>query len=168
MKCTFFLFMAIMSLCTFAQTDVAEHVPNLQEPREKVFTAGQPDEEGLIEIASRGVRTVLNIRPDDEPGARDETAEAGKLNLQYFYIPVTPATFTKEKLAEFSQVFQNQENRPIFIHCGSGNRVGGMWFAYRVLKEGAEWDVALEEARQIGMKPKLEEIVLPLVKEWSN
>ena len=38
------------------------------------------------------------------------------------------------------------------LHCASGNRVGAVWLAYRVLDEGLEPGAALEEARTIGLR----------------
>jgi len=113
-------------------------LPNLTEPRSNFLTAGQPTVRGMQEIARRGIKTVINLRPRTEVGARDESTEVRNLKMNYYYIPVTPNTFTSEKIDEFACILRNEKNSPFFIHCHSGNRVGGMWFVYRVLVEKAD------------------------------
>jgi len=43
-------------------------------------------------------------------------------------------------------------NRPAFIHCASAIRVGAFWMIRRVLRDGWEFDKAVEEANRIGMR----------------
>jgi hypothetical protein len=38
------------------------------------------------------------------------------------------------------------------MHCHSGNRVGAIWLAWRVLDGGLAWDKALDEAHEVGLK----------------
>jgi protein tyrosine phosphatase (PTP) superfamily phosphohydrolase (DUF442 family) len=42
--------------------------------------------------------------------------------------------------------------RPLFLHCGSGNRVGAVWIPYRVLDQGVELEAAVAEAKVVGLK----------------
>ena len=46
----------------------------------------------------------------------------------------------------------DRSNQPVFIHCGSANRVGGVWMIKRVLKDGWPIDRAREEAEAIGLR----------------
>jgi hypothetical protein len=43
-------------------------------------------------------------------------------------------------------------NQPVFIHCGSANRVGAMWLIKRVKVDGWDVDRALAEAVAIGLR----------------
>ena len=55
-------------------------------------------------------------------------------------------------------------NRPMFIHCGSANRVGAFWMIRRVLRD--DWNVAdaETEAREIGMRaPALREFAVNFI-----
>jgi len=53
------------------------------------------------------------------------------------------------------------KNGPVFIHCAVGTRVGAFWMIRRVVRDGWDYDKALEEANQIGLRnhPKLIEFV---------
>ncbi len=146
----------------------SDDLPNLREPRPNVHTAGQPTVRGMQEMARRGIRTVINLRPQTEAGARDESTEVRKLGMNYHYIPVTPNTFSLEKVDEFACILKDEKNSPFFIHCHSGNRVGGMWFLYRVLVEKADISVALTEGRQIGMTPALEGLLLDFIQRTKE
>jgi protein tyrosine phosphatase (PTP) superfamily phosphohydrolase (DUF442 family) len=47
-------------------------------------------------------------------------------------------------------------NQPVFIHCGSANRVGGLWMIKRALRDGWPVEKAQAEAEVIGLRdPKL-------------
>ena len=131
-------------------------VPNLMEAREGIYTGGQPTEEGLRRLASFGIKTVINLRPPEESGARDESPEVKALGMNYVNIPVTSGSFTLMKMEDFRCLMKEKKNFPMFVHCGSGNRAGGTWFVYRVLFEGASIQQGLLEGRAIGMEPGLE------------
>jgi hypothetical protein len=46
---------------------------------------------------------------------------------------------------------ENRE-RPIFFHCGSGNRVGGAMIAHLMLDHGMPEEEAVTRAMQIGLR----------------
>ena len=43
-------------------------------------------------------------------------------------------------------------NQPVYIHCGSANRVGGLWMVKRVLGDDWEIERAQTEAEAIGLR----------------
>lgn len=45
----------------------------------------------------------------------------------------------------------DKTNQPVFIHCGSANRVGGVWMIKRVLQDSWPIDKARVEAEAIGL-----------------
>lgn len=142
-------------------------VPNLMQARDKVYTGGQPTPEGMQRLSALGIKLIVNLRPHDEKGARDESSEAAAYGMKYINIPLTGASFTREKIHQFSELLKDQQNYPVYIHCKSGNRVGGAWLVHRVQQEGAEVSEAIEEGKAIGLQPELEPIVLQLL-DQSN
>lgn len=162
----FGMFCLVLLWCgtAFAE-DASEEIPNLHQPRPNVFTSGQPSKEGMSQMASRGVKTVVNLRPHGEPGARDETEELSVLQVKYYNLPITPDSLTLETVAEFARILRDSGNQTVLIHCTSANRVGGLWLAHRILYENADTAMALKEARAIGMKPSMEDIVLRLLRD---
>jgi hypothetical protein len=81
-------------------------VPHLMEAREGILTGGQPTQEGLRRLAGRGIRTIVNLRPHTESGARDESVEAANLGMTYIPIPVTSSTFTLSKMQDLHCVLE--------------------------------------------------------------
>ena len=131
-------------------------IPNLMNVRETIYSGGQPTAEGLRRLSELGVKTIVNFRLHDESGARDESREAAELGIKYFHIPLTPNTFTHQKIEYFQKLLADKANYPIFLHCGTGNRSAGMWFVYRVLFEHASTAEALAEAKSLGLQQELE------------
>jgi uncharacterized protein (TIGR01244 family) len=120
-----------------------------------ICTGGQPTPAHLAELKSQGVRTIINLRSPGEAGfdAATEEAEAKKLGLRYFNIPVSNQAGPKDEQAtEFLKLTDDPANRPAFIHCGSANRVGGFWMIRRVLRDGYTMEAAKAEADKIGLR----------------
>ena len=123
---------------------------------------------GLRRLSSLGVRMVINLRPHDENGARDESQEVAGLGMTYINLPLTPGTFTLQKMEDFSCLARDKKNYPMFIHCRSGNRAGGTWFVYRVLFEQASIAEGMMEGRALGMEPALEPILIEFVEQMEQ
>jgi uncharacterized protein (TIGR01244 family) len=162
----FRLLVAVLFLSASVLRADSTGAPNLKEPRANILTAGQPTEAELKTLVDLGTKVVINLRPHDEPEARDETGELEKLGIPYFNIPITPDTITPEKLRQFACILKENRDVPVLIHCASGNRVGGLWLLYRVFSENSDAESALAEARTIGMKPSLEPVVLKLMDDY--
>ena len=44
------------------------------------------------------------------------------------------------------------DNQKVLLHCASANRVGGVWLPYRVIDQGVDFEQALQEAKQVGLR----------------
>ena len=51
----------------------------------------------------------------------------------------------------FIQALRSAE-RPVLVHCGTSNRVGGAYLAWLVLEKGESPEQALAKARAAGLK----------------
>jgi uncharacterized protein (TIGR01244 family) len=157
---------ALLSLVCFSQTNSAtqrERLDKIQQelkgdvPRitcvdERFATGGQPTDGAFQKLAANGYRAVLNLRTEAEGvDLLHEQASAEKAGLRYISIPVVSAAPKAEQVDEFFKAVKNTENQPMFIHCGSANRVGAFWLIYRVVEQGWAFDKALVEAEQIGL-----------------
>jgi uncharacterized protein (TIGR01244 family) len=145
-----------------------EEVPNLMVARPGIYISGQPGEDGLRRLISLRIKTLVNLRPHEEDGARDESGESAGLGMKYVNIPLTPSTFSLQKIEELRCVLKDPKNYPVLIHCRSGNRASGAWFVYRVIFENASIPVALLEARTLGLEPSLEPTLLELIEKAKN
>jgi protein tyrosine phosphatase (PTP) superfamily phosphohydrolase (DUF442 family) len=113
--------------------------------------ASQPAAADLGLARARGVRTVISLRRADEPVGYDEPAEAERIGLDYVPLPwLAPDDLTDELFGEARRLLRDTP-RPLLLHCGSGNRVAAVWLPWRVLDDGAPLEVALAEAREIGL-----------------
>lgn len=140
-----------------------ENIRNFLRINDQVCTGGQPTAEQLAKLKAEGVRAILNLRRPTEKetplaggervpyDAEAEAAEAGRLGLRYFNVPVDREAPTDEQVAEFLKVVSEPENRPLFIHCSTANRVGGFWMIRRVRVDGWSVEEAEAEARRIGL-----------------
>ena len=136
----------------------ANQVPNLQSPRQQIYTAGQPTDDGFELLATMGLQTVINVLPEKycEPA---EPATVTRNGMTYRSVPFRTTSFSKQTVEHFAHVLETAK-KPVLIHCSTGNHAAGMWFAYRILIEDASLDEALMEARMIGLRPELEEMLV--------
>ena len=55
-------------------------------------------------------------------------------------------------IESFLEAVADPANQPVFIHCGSANRVGAVWMIKRALQDGWALDRARTEAEAIGLR----------------
>ncbi len=113
-------------------------------------TGGQPSMDDLVRLKAEGVRSILNLRRGSEHNAEEEAQKAKELGLRYFNIPVNSADLKDEQVEEFLKLLADPDNRPVFIHCATNNRVGAFWMIRRVLVDHWSLDAAEAEARRMG------------------
>jgi len=150
------------------QPDYPE-IKNFLRLNPQICTGGQPSLDDLARLKSEGVKAVLNLRRPDEFDAAAETAKAKELGLRYFDIPVSVTDPKSEQADEFLKILADPENRPLFIHCRTANRVGAFWMIRRVLVDGWKLDDAEREARKIGMHSEnLRQFALDYIQQHSK
>lgn len=116
------------------------------------YTAGAPTEADFALLAERGVVAVINVREAGET-SYDEAAAAKKAGLAYHHVPFSkPDTLTDAVFDGVRAAIKQHGGKDVFIHCGSANRVGAVWYAKRVLDDGLAPAAALEEAKTIGLR----------------
>ncbi len=116
-----------------------------------VFLAGQPAPEDFEHARDGGIRTVVNLRHEEEIGF-DERAVVESLGLNYINIPFKAPEELTDAVFDRMRELLNQAERPILVHCSSANRVGAVWIPWRVLDQGASLEEAVLEARTIGLR----------------
>ena len=116
-----------------------------------LFLAGQPTPDDIHAIKEKGVRRVITLRTDGEI-EWDEKAAVEAAGLEFVSIPLRGVeTLTDEALDRITKLLGDQSQATI-LHCGSANRVGGVWIAHRVLNQGVEIETAVAEAKEIGSR----------------
>jgi uncharacterized protein (TIGR01244 family) len=128
-------------------------IPQFLKLTDQVWTGGQPWLEHLPKLKDAGIKVVLNLRPHAEYEGQREEAKVKELGMSYFNIPVDSQAPDELDADDFLKLTDEQlKNGPVFIHCAVGARVGAFWMIRRVLRDGWEFDKALEEANRIGLR----------------
>ncbi len=123
-----------------------------------IYLGGQPSDDDLKQFDAAGVKTVINLRPAAENPKSDEAKFCESIGIDHYYNPAfdSPDSLSDPIFTRVRDLLTNKNNQPLLLHCASGNRVGAVWLAHRVLDDGVPYEKALEEAKAIGMKPQYE------------
>jgi uncharacterized protein (TIGR01244 family) len=117
---------------------------------EGLLFGGQPTSEQLAAAGAAGYR-VLDLRAPSEDRGYDEAAEARRLGIEYRSIPVDAEALQRDETYEaFFAALEGA--RPVVAHCASGNRVGGLYYAYLVARRGLPREEALARAKANGLR----------------
>lgn len=117
-----------------------------------VITGGQPTAEQLEALNKAGGAIVLDLRDPMEPRPVDEAALVRQLGMEYVNVPVRAGALDDLVLERVLGVLRMAGDRTVFVHCGSGNRVGGALLPYLMLDQGMEEEDAVEQAMRVGLR----------------
>ena len=136
-----------------------------------VACGGATETTALDGLAKDGFKAVINLRMPTEAGANIEAnaAHAKSLGLNYVSIPFNGQQPDPKAVDAFLATIANKANQPVFVHCGSASRVGGMWLVKRVLQDGWTVEKATEEAKLIGLRSEpLEKFALAYIESHKK
>ena len=143
-----------------------EGITNFTKVDAVVACGGATTTAALTGLKNDGFKSVINLRQASESGANIEEnqAEAKKLGLNYFHLPLSGSQPDPKVVDEFLSIVSNKANQPVYIHCASANRVGAVWLVKRVIQDGWPIDKATKEAKAIGLSaPGLEKFALDYI-----
>ena len=146
------LLLALLLPAALVVAHGAADIEKFNAVSDKVATGGQPTPAQYIDLAREGYKTVICLR---EPGEYDMAAEesaAKSRGLTFINIPVDKDNPKPEQVEKFLSALSSPKAYPVFIHCGSGNRVGAFWMIRRVVVDKWELADAEREAKLVGLK----------------
>ena len=148
--------MGLMAAATaLAQVQKSERagIRNFSRVDATVACGGAVDPAAIGALKQDGYVSIINFRLASEEGANveQERAAAQAAGLKYIYLPFNVSAPDPKVVDSFLAAVADKRNQPVFIHCGSANRVGGMWMIKRVLQDKWSMDRAKEEAVAIGL-----------------
>lgn len=116
-----------------------------------VLIGAQPSEAALETLAAQGYKTIVSTRAEGEIDW-DERAKVESLGMTFVRIPMpSPVTeITDDQVALLDDVLAGGVG-PVVLHCGSGNRVSGLWAAWLAADRGLAPAEALRLAALAGM-----------------
>lgn len=161
---------AVVATAAFAATAQEKQtragITNFTKVDAVVACGGATETSALDGLKADGFKSVVNLRLASEQGANipENEAKAKALGMHYFHLPLSGASPDPAVVDRFLAVVGDKTNQPVYIHCGSANRVGAVWLVKRVMQDGWSVDRATAEAKAIGLTaPGLEKFALEYV-----
>ena len=118
---------------------------------ENFYRGAQPGERDYADLASAGVKTVIDLQQDGESREQELVESAG---MRFFRIGLSDSSWpSTEKAAHFLKIVNDPANQPVFIHCHGGkHRAGAMTAIYRMTHDQWNADRAYAEMKQYGFE----------------
>ena len=136
-----------------------------------VGCGGAVDPTAMAGLKKEGFVSVINLRQASEPGANIDAGRAAAqlAGLKYIHLPFNVAMPDPKVVDAFLAAVADKSNQPVFIHCGSANRVGGVWMIKRALQDGWPIERAQAEGEAIGLSnPQMTAFALSYIKEHKK
>ena len=128
------------------------------------FRGAQPTGHDYTDLASLGVKTVIDLQ---EYGVKDERDLVEKSGMRYVNIGMnTRVNPTEGQIKQFLSIVNDPAKQPVYVHCAGGrHRTGVMTAIYRMTQEGWASDAAFKEMKKYRfgadfMHPEFKKFVL--------
>jgi len=129
-------------------------IENFGQVNDHIYRGGQPKGDNFRQLATIGVKTIIDLRADSEAFEKGDAERAG---LHYINLPLEPKAIpTSEQAAKFLELVQNEANWPVYVHCAGGrHRTGSMLAVYRMETDHWTIDQAYDEMKQYDFYTRL-------------
>ena len=123
------------------------HIDNFGQVSEGYYRGAQPAGSDYADLASLGVRMVIDLQQDGDLAEQQLVESAG---MTFRRIPMTTRKEpTSENIDLFLQLVNDPANQPVFVHCAGGrHRTGVMTAVYRMTRHGWTADRAFQEMKE--------------------
>ena len=129
----------------------SKNLPNLFRVNDKLYRGGQLKEAGMSELKRMGIKTVIDLRDNDDRARKEETW-ARSAGLRFVNIPLD--NWSRPSNADIDAIIKQidrLDNQPVFIHCKRGaDRTGTVIAIYRITHDGWTAKQAINEAKTLG------------------
>lgn len=99
---------------------------------QQVITAGLPTEPQFAQLAQAGIKTVINLIPNDNPHAlQNEQQIVTQLGMNYHNISVDWQNPTQENLQQFFSLMEQNGDAPVLVHCAANYRASAFYYLYQ-------------------------------------
>lgn len=123
------------------------HINNFGRVDDKLYRGAQPSGQDYQDLASMGIKTVIDLQMDGEKGEANQVRNAG---MKFYRIGLSDHSRPSDgAVQQFLQLVNDPANQPVFIHCHGGrHRAGAMTAVYRMTNYGWSADQAYGEMKQ--------------------
>lgn len=138
-------------------------VPNQKTVLDGVVSGGQPTDDNLKQAKEQGVKVVVNLRSaGEEKDYATEAKTVADLGMKYVSIPINGKTgegLNEENAKKLAEILGGAD-KPVLVHCASGQRVGALVALKAFYVDKATPEDALKAGKDNGLSmPELEKIV---------
>jgi tyrosine-protein phosphatase SIW14 len=122
-------------------------IDNFGKINENFYRGAQPEGSDYADLATFGIRTVINLTSHD--AEENEKSMVEKAGMNYIQIPMTTHEYPSEtKVKKFLDIVKDPANQPIYVHCvGGKHRTGVLTAVYRMTQDGWTADRAYQEMK---------------------
>ena len=132
--------------------DAVAGVANACQALPNLVSGGQPSTSHLESLKAAGNDIVLDLRDPMEPRPLNEPDAVRALGMEYVNVPVASASLNDATMDRILAVLRGARGKNVFVHCGSGNRVGAALIPYFMIDEKMEEEAAVAQAMRVGLR----------------
>lgn len=126
---------------SWAQRVEVKGVPNLFKVCDSLYRSAQPTAEGMRNLKTRGIVTVVNLR-----SFHSDRDEIGTTGLRYEPIYMKAWHPERKEAVRFLQIATDAKRTPVLVHCQHGaDRTGTLTAIYRIAVQGWSKEDAIRE-----------------------
>lgn len=113
---------------------------------ERFYRGAQPKEGDYQDLASLGIKTIIDLRDDPTSYERSAAEAAG---MQYVNIPMSDSKYPREdQIDQFLKLVADPATGKFYVHCAGGrHRTGVMGAVYRYNNYGWNFDQVYKEMK---------------------
>jgi len=135
-----FMFIGFYGCTSRMQVVTSLPTPSLEKAVRigRVIIAGQPTEEEIRSLKSRGIFHVFNVRSPEEMNDKvqinfDEAALVKEMGIEYVNIPISgdQYPYRNEVLDAFASMMKSSKDS-VLLHCKGGGRARWLFAAYEI------------------------------------
>jgi tyrosine-protein phosphatase SIW14 len=142
--------MALIAIPAFSAELQVSSIPNFHQVNDHIYRGGQPANEAWAGLAKIGVKTVIDLRRENEHGTREEARAVEAAGMHYVNVPMNGVVSPSD--AQVIKVLGLFDAGPVFVHCRRGaDRTGTVVACYRMRHDGWNNQKAFKEAKSLGM-----------------
>ncbi len=126
--------------------DIAVEVDNFGKVTDFYYRGAQPKGDEYSQLASIGVKTIIDLRHDPKDYAKALAEQAG---MRYVNLPMSDKNYpAPDAASKFLSLINDRGNWPVYVHCAGGrHRTGAMTAVFRMTIQGWDVDRAYEEMK---------------------
>ena len=157
-----FILVGCISTPDKAGNVVAVNSEKFRQVGTNVFSGGQPTQHEFSKLKSKGIKTVISLRPASELewNQREYLSELG---INYINLPIQGASgISKENAETLMSMIDQYNGEPLLVHCGSGNRVGALIATAEHTVNNKDIEMSIKVGKEwglTGLEPRVREIL---------